>query len=109
MSVGVMRDQRLKLRDVHVSHTVELYTSSDTGLGRKRKIRWFCFENFHLGFFGVFHPRSVVVFITPNSLFFFQTCTESCWVYPMLSVTASCASAFSLGREGLTSDRLELH
>jgi hypothetical protein len=32
----------------------------------------------------------------------------SCWVHSMLSVDAVCAFAFSLGHEGLTSDRLEL-
>ncbi len=33
----------------------------------------------------------------------------SCWVHPMMSVNDAYAFAFSLGSEGLTSDRLELH
>jgi hypothetical protein len=75
---------------------VELYTCSDTGLGRKRKIRWFCFENLHLGFFGVFHPRSFSLHLTLSLFFFKHVRLASCWVHPMMSVNAACASAFSL-------------
>ena len=46
---------------------------------------------------------------------FFLSSSSNMCVYrpvgfiPMLSVSAACAFAFSLGSEGLTSDHLELH
>ncbi len=39
--------------------------------------------------------------------FFKHVRIASCWVHPMLSVNPDCEFAFSLGSEGLTSDRLE--
>ena len=56
---------------VHEWGSVEMYTCSNTALGRKRKNRWFCF----------------FIFTTPRCFF--------------PSVDTVCASMFSLGSEGL--------
>ncbi len=64
-------------------------------------------------FYFFFIRISVVVSIKFSPFPLLQTCVCSVlWGssrFPMLSVEAACAFAFSLGSEGLTSDRLELH
>jgi hypothetical protein len=76
-------------------HRVEIYTWSHTSLGwTKEKIRLFFVSKFPVSDFrGI---SSSVVFITSFFIFFKHVRLVSCWVHPMLSVNATCASAFSL-------------
>ncbi len=76
-------------------HRVEIYTYSHTSLGwTKEKIRLLFVSKFPVSDFrGI---SSSVVFITSFFIFFKHVRLVSCWVHPMLSVNAACASAFSL-------------
>jgi hypothetical protein len=66
---------------------------------------WMRRRNFYFFFIRI----SVVVSINSFFFLFKHVRIAPCWVHPILSVEADCAFAFSLGREGLKSDRLELH